>query len=805
MNRLILEVSLKPFSELSSDGLEAVVREILRQWQGLIREAEEISFLLWTADGSEILDYRGKADDEIEWARYIGFANPHGDLPGDPDKRTVISSTHLYTEKPARITYADLRRIVEAFHTIGQNISGKPVTIGATFDPGPEFAKSSFKYNRHPEICVDSTTGKGSWVSCAAVLHEDSDSYAGFPNGIAEGTAFGTFFGRQARHFLSDLGFDYIWFSNGFGFALNAWKVTGELFDGEQFYPEHVQKNRVAILDFWKTFRKECPAFRIETRGSNFSAAMDMSSGGCPIQEIYSGAFDMVAPPNSPWAAMDGDYGLEIVGYLSRIAMLPANEKITFRYYIHDPWFLNSPWFDRYGREPHDIYLPLALARLDADAEVTPVSNIAFLTVDNSYGELVEQCPQEVTPHFLEALRHSPDEPGLITWIYPFSEYHQQTFGAEPDLKKVFFGDWFMRGAINHGFPISSVISSDNFVQAWATRSKAFKRTILLTLVPEAGSELENALLLAVAQGFQVLLYGSLARASEKLREALNLRCVAALNGEFEMRSLLASDDLDDGNLPSRFLHQSALCGGGIDTIPMTADLQNWQELATVCQEDEKRSYAVVKAFPGGGRLGWLRGTFCASVTEAKLPVPHPESEWLHTERWLRLMLSEFGYSFQVEKPSVEIRDPLFVPAVKRNGFYFSGYQPSTLAKWHLRFPDGAPLLVGCDAWLKAGHAIYQMPRAWHRECRCFIRQAKSGAVSCAEQMPGEVGLRRRIIIRGLKNAAVRFYPEPDSGQLRITANDIWPFGGKSMPYSTAPDGRSVEVEGITGDLLISW
>ena len=31
--------------------------------------------MLWTADGSEILDYRGRLDDRVEWARYIGHPN----------------------------------------------------------------------------------------------------------------------------------------------------------------------------------------------------------------------------------------------------------------------------------------------------------------------------------------------------------------------------------------------------------------------------------------------------------------------------------------------------------------------------------------------------------------------------------------------------------------------------------------------------------------------------------------------------------------------------------------------------------
>jgi len=43
-------------------GIEATARELFRQWDALTRHADMISVLLWTADGSEILDYRGDMD-----------------------------------------------------------------------------------------------------------------------------------------------------------------------------------------------------------------------------------------------------------------------------------------------------------------------------------------------------------------------------------------------------------------------------------------------------------------------------------------------------------------------------------------------------------------------------------------------------------------------------------------------------------------------------------------------------------------------------------------------------------------------
>ena len=57
------------------------------------------------------------------------------------------------------------------------------------------------------------------------------------------------------------LGFDYIWFSNGLGFSLSPWNVTGPLFDGKSFDARRAPEVRDAILSFWRDFRGECKAF----------------------------------------------------------------------------------------------------------------------------------------------------------------------------------------------------------------------------------------------------------------------------------------------------------------------------------------------------------------------------------------------------------------------------------------------------------------------------------------------------------------------------------------------------------------
>ena len=452
--RVTLEMSLKPFRRIDDAFARDVCRHIFRQWDALLRRAGSVAVMLWTADGSEILEYRGRMDDEIEWARYIGIGSPPRNAPADdPGRKGLHAQPRLYMENPPRITYGDLRRLIGIIKTVGREVSGKAVSVGATFDPGPEFANSRFKYVKHPEITPAGTMGPGTWVASTARLKADPEAYAGFPSGIPESTSLGTFLGGQSKHFLRDLGFDYLWLSNGFGFSASAWNVTGPLFDGERFDTARAASIRESLLGFWRDFRKQCPEFPLETRGTNLLPGADVATAAAPLRDLYRGKFNLVAPPNSPWAALDGDFGLEIAGYLGRIAELPPGDLFPFRYYTHDPWWLNSPWLDRYGREPHDIYLPLATARLNGEGDVTRPGYLEFLTIDDSYGRTPDQVPNEVIPHILHAMDHFSDEPGLVTWVYPFDEYHDLVFGKSPDPALPFLGTGLSAPPSTRAFP----------------------------------------------------------------------------------------------------------------------------------------------------------------------------------------------------------------------------------------------------------------------------------------------------------------------------------------------------------------
>jgi hypothetical protein len=801
--RATLEMSLKPFRDVSDAGIRATCAEVFRAWAPLIRRVKSVAVMLWTADGSEILEYRGKASDEIEWARYIGIGTPPKQNPGDdPEGIGLHGQSHLYMDHPPRITYGTLASIVRTLKEVGRQAAGKQVTVGATFDPGPEFANSKFKYTKHPEIAPGGTMGAGTWVTCITRLHADPAAYAGFPKGIPEGTSIGTYLGRQSQHFLSDLGFDYLWLSNGFGFSISSWSVLGPLFDGTHFDTAQGPGIRDSLVGFWRDFRKECPAIPLETRGTNLMLGSDLATNGAPLRDLYQGNFKMTAPPNSPWAALDGDFGLEIVGYLSRIAELPPDNRFPFRYYTHDPWWLNSPWFDRYGRSPHDIYLPLSLARIDGNASITKPAYLEFLTIDNSYGRMPEQCPNEVIPHILAAMGDYSDAPGLATWLCPFDEYHDAVFSASPKPELIFFADWFLRGAVNAGFPLNGVVSTGNYLKSLAKDPEYFDHTVLVSLVPPAGGKVEAQLLERIRRGRPVLLYGPTQHASAALLDLLNLRSAAPISGDLQLKLNLEADQLAHDNPVFTLRHRELTSAGGVDTVIQDASRAGVEVRATVSNGSAERVYAV-----SAGAVAWLRGTFASAIpTNAggRIPIPDSPSQFFPAESVLRLLLKDFGYSVHFVKSVKETRSPMLFAARCRNGYYLSSYSPSTAATVHLRFPQGAPLLVGAETWLADGHSTYMLPRSAHHEVRCFVDNQKTGEVSCVETYSGYLKIRRRLLLKGLSNATVRFLPE-DNGPVIMAANDMRLHNETSLPFTKEDNGRTLVARGITGQLLISW
>ncbi|MFA6083811.1 hypothetical protein [Mucilaginibacter sp.] len=807
-NNITLETTLKPFKKNDKAYIKSVAKEMFTKWYSLLRHTDTVSVMLWTSDGSEILDYKGKPNQQLEWAKYMGNPNTAHAVGSGPKELSLHERAYLYIENPPNFTYGDLKFIVKTLKEVGVQVTGKIVRIGTTFDPGPEFAKSDFKYKKHPEILAGSAMGGKSFVSCYAVLNADHESYAGFPKGIPANTPFGTFFGRQSQHFLKDIGFDYLWFSNGLGFGIEGWSSTGATFDGKEFKPERLPDVKAKILNFWKLFRAESPDFQIQTRGTNLSTGTDLARDGVDLRDIYKGGFNILPPCNSPWAALDGDFGMELVGYMSRISELPDN-RYVFRYYVQDPWWVNSPWFDRYGGEPHDIYMPMAVSRIDSMGRVSLPTHLNFLTIDNSYGNIPKEVPDEVIPHVLKARYDAPTAPGPLVWVYPFDEYHDWALKQKNRLPEVYFGDWFIRQAINNGFPLNTVISTTSFSHLINNKPGYFSQSILVTVVPSAGSLLEEQLISFVKNGGKLMIYGPADHAGEKFLKLLNLQNVMPIDGEFQIQSNLISDKLEQP-YPVKILHQLVFSGGGISTIIKDRKETSTHALVSYKQNENTRDVVWSVASPEwkGGKVIYIRGTNSSSFTGGKLLTPDAPAIWATGPIYLRYAMQELGYNYVIEKQDPTITNPVLTIARSNNAYYFSGYVPGTTVKQLFKFPQGAPLLTGFETRIENGYSTYNLPTAWHKECRVFLEQ-NQGIVSVKEIYSEDKDISRRIEIKGLKNAVLRVFPDehikPDMLRAYLNSANPWKTGQLAFEVGDARYGNNYVIKNVTGTVSLAW
>ncbi len=782
MKSITLEMSLKPFKKTDSTFIKNIIRQCLEQYKPLLNKAEEISIMLWCGDGSELFDYKGKLDESFEWAYFVGGANQLEDNHSalDPHGLGLHTRNYLYTEQPPVMTYAILKEIVETIKSTAKEIFGseKSVVVGETVDVGPEFAISDFKYTRHPELCTGGAMGKKTMLCAYEKMHADSYPYASYPGGVPEGEPFGTFFGKQAQIFLSDLGFDYIWFSNGMGFGRETWSSRGATFDGQSFDNTALSSVKEDVLDFWKLFRNECPDFEIRTRGTNLSLGIDYATDGVPLKAIYDNVKGVLPPPNSPWAALDGDFGLELMGYMSRIAEVPDNNYL-FRFYLHDIWWANSPWYDRYGSQPHDIYMPLAISRIDKDGKMQAPSHMHILSIDNCFGEMPELCVYEPMPHYLKALKETADAPSPFVWVYPFNRYCSGK--TTSDIEKMYNEDWFIRGAINNGLALSSVTSTDLFL---LQDKSIYASSIIITPVPEKDSDFEKAILEYTRSGGKVIFYGSCVGCGEAFKNHFGIKL------------------LDKGLCEKAELFEDGKSVGSIKISPL------------ICAGEVYESCIDNRAFLTSGEyaLGiknpnsiYLRSVVSSDIRlNSRLPVVHNEDEFIIFENYLRKALQHFGYHFDITKEN-NVKNPCITLHRHNNAHIFSLFLPSTDIETRLEFPLGAPILDGYDVKLCDGKAIYHFPKSEHRECRLFVKQ-QSGTVGCKEVAPVSAQFRRTITLSGLKDAEVYCLAENYcKDNIQAFSNKVGDFFTNEVPFEVVKEGCDTYLKftGVSGSLHI--
>jgi hypothetical protein len=339
------------------------------------------------------------------------------------------------------------------------------------------------------------------------------------------------------------------------------------------------------------------------------------------------------------------------MGHMTRICQLPSND-FMFRYYIHDPWWMNSPWYDRYDGHASDIYLPMSISMVTEKGTVQSASRLNILTIDNSRGDMPDACVNEPLPHLLKAEKNSADEIPFLVWLHPLKEYTTTASGEM--LAEMYYGDTYMYQAINNGFPLNCVVSTDNFK---INDLNIYDGRIIVSPVIH-DSEIICKLNEFMNNGGKVLLYGS--------------------------RAMLESCALVGANM--------------------------------------------------------------AKVDIAENP------------SLLREQLNKFGYDV-IFKTKRETKLPVWNMTRSNNGCFFSIYNADTTTDSLMKFPLGAPILLGGEIEIEDGYAKYRFNRCEHRECRVFVQQ-NSGIISAHEEPPVNGKHRRRFGVEGLNEATVYYFPE---------------------------------------------
>lgn len=815
LKNITLEISLKPFYEGNDESVRTKFAEIFKHWYPILKHADMVSVMYWVGDGTEIFEFNNDLGATFEWGKWLGFVHDRYEVSEDrdPHHECLIAYAREYRDNPPEFTYNDLKKNIAIMKETGTEILGKPIRAGATMDPGPEFVHSEFKFEKHPEILWGGQGGCGNNIDCTAKFNADDQAYAGFPNGIPEGTSFGTFFGRQAELFMNAVGFDYIWYSNSFGFGRcpYGFGAFGEFFDGKDYLPEGNQECRDEVLKFWQDFRNECPEKAIETRGTDFPVGLDWVNHATPFKELYEGDLNLVPPPNTPWPALTKNYGIALAGYMSRIAAFPGD--YPYRFYASDPWWCNSACRDMFEGSPHDIYMSLAIAKIDGDGSIHTPNRLSVLSIDTSWGEIPEEFPDELVPHLKKGFDHAADQASPFIWIYPFEEYNRMTFENTNRMNEVFAGDLIIQEAVNCGLPLNTVVTTDNYLKT-CEEGKLYGNRVLLTPVPDGGSELEKSLLVHIDAGGKLLLYGPAENAGDALLSRLGISLEKPLAGEFGISLSHEIDSFAAGANSAKMLHNANFGAGGIRET-QTGNVADSLFCAEATQGGEKRLVAIVKS-SGSGTLGWIRGSSSFNIDLEKraeagriLPTWNPK-DCFKCENLYRYASSAMGYHVAFHRDEPNRTSAHLMTVRNRNAFYFSAFSNDDSVSAELRFPWGAPLFTGLNNQLKDGKTILPFWHFQHRECRLFIDGQEAGTLGVHRVSPKHFRYRNRLVLDGLKNANLRYYPvKADEHETHVLLNpdrNTW-TASEPMDMEVKEDASGVfcEIRNVSGTMSFAW
>jgi hypothetical protein len=415
-------------------------------------------------------------------------------------------------------------------------------------------------------------------------------------------------------------------------------------------------------------------------------------------------------------------------------------------------------------------------------------------------------------------------------------------FGPAPAPERLFHTDWFAREIINDGLPLNTVISTRAFAALLDSghAGRVLGGRVLITPAPFDAAT-EQRLLAWADAGGALLVYGPLDTAPV-LRARLGLAAAVPLSGNMIVDTIARSIDTHETGAPrpAIFGHNSIMSGGALTEAPAPApptpthiatcthgaaapgtagilpadDAQRRPSLPSPpsCPPRlSRRVFAAHCATPAGGRIAWLRAPLTMRMVPGqKLPVPDaPDTTWPFAQLVRHVLAETHGWHFSFDTTTSTGRHPVLTLHRHDNSWLFSGYVPDTTAEIHLHTPFGAPIFLGAETRLRDGHATHRLPHACRHECRIFLHGQTDGVISCIERHPAQIGVTRRILVSGLREATLRIFPPHDAGPVTAWHNMPWPhITGDTVALREhhTPHGLMLEITSpVTGEIRFSW
>ena len=175
----------------------------------------------------------------------------------------------------------------------------------------------------------------------------------------------------------------------------------------------------------------------------------------------------------------------------------------------------------------------------------------------------------------------------------------------------------------------------------------------------------------------------------------------------------------------------------------------------------------------------------------------------------MRQALAQLGWSVAVDRAAPGAESVHLMVSRNRGGFVFAGFSPDPEAVLRLRTPLGAPVLPGRRTRLEGGALCWAVWHDFHEECRVFVEQ-DAGDVSLNPVPARHALYRRRLLLTGLENATVRFFPERGcEGHTSALVNPDMRYCIVGDPceqsWIDTPWGRCLEMRGVTGHATFAW